>query len=959
MYKLSQPAEFHLKSYLYLLFNQKPLVMKPSISITTVVLTLLCVAGLWHTYVPHAAAQTRAQSYRLFLSRADSLLQLKKLQEARVAYKQALLFNRESVEALAGLGRIAQARHDWENAQEWFYKALALQPNNQTVLDYLENPELKAEVVRADSFLAKHELKAADEIYRTVLKMNKNYIPALAGRGKVAYEKRNWQHVKEWFVKVLKIDPDNETARLYLTTNPSPEAMAHIKRGEEFRLVGEFKKAEKAYRKALKAYAGSSGAFRGLGRIAVARRKYDHIKEWFKKIAEIHPDDLESRYELGVAYRETGKSQNYIVKKIQFGKSKKYFEQVIAADSTYRDVFYQRALLERWKRNWSAAIAFAETQVRLKPDDHKSRVGVFKLYRLFLRNKRRAEVEAYLKSHPGEWTNLMLAELYRLLEDYRRADSYYTKLLNHPEMTNQTAVRLSLVRHFSQQKNLDAASYYFNQALANLETQMDAQLMFEDAKYIFTDLELQIFEGLKDASLKKEFFLKFWTERDPTPASTMNLRALEHYRRLVFAEKHYWFDQPRSWANNPDKMRYLKYPAVYHLNEELNDKGMIYVRHGPPDDYAVTPSASVSNESWHYYQRGDREEMIFHFLIDAEMGVGNNWRLAPVITDRRMLEDRSGWDAKLDRLRLASDGLDESSIVAQIADESKETVYEAMTSDYHTWDKDIKELPMPYYTASFRGDSSKTQFEVYFGLPIADLRIPSEDKQTLRNIEYSTGIFDSNWNELYTDMSEIVPSRDKAGTLDDMYVHRSTFGLEAGEYNLSLFSRVKGVPIIGGWKVEAAVPSFSSERLALSDIVLAFDIRPSSGTESIFARRSNLIVVPNPGKVYDLSKPVSLYYEIYNLQAVDGRTAFEIENKLTLLKKKRSGLSRLFGGDGKKKSLSILDTREGEEANPVEVATFDVSNLDPGQYRLTVRVKDLNAQQELEKSIELTLIRKP
>lgn len=900
-------------------------------------------------------AQTNEAYYKKILIKADSLARGGNMQEAVMAYRQALVFNNHSMEACLGLARIYEKSGKHDEAKKWFRKVLEIDPENSEALNFFNDPELIQKTAQADSLLGKRKHKDAEKLYKEILKKNNAYIPALMGLGKIGFRRKKYKDVKKWFRKVLQIAPENEEAQLYLLRNPDPRIDGILEKAQAYRDKGDLKKAVKAYKKALKVYEGCYQAFRGLAEIAFEKKDYGDVKDWYGKILEILPNDLDANYSRGVAYRETGKTKNYLIKKIQFGKSRKYLDKTIELDSTFKDVYYQRALLERYKENWIAALDFAKKQLRVHPDDFKSTVGLFKLYRLFIFHSTNSKVETYLRNHRDDWTNLILAENYRHRKKFKKAEAFYAMALQNPGSLDSVLVELSLLRLYVEEKNYQAAGECFNRAMQKMNSDLDAQFMFEDTKYIFTDLELQIFEHLQDAKLKREFFEKFWTERDPTPASLTNLRAIEHYRRLVFAERSFWYDGVKFWGNSPDKMSYLKFPRVYYLNEEFNDKGLIYIRHGPPNDFAVTPSASVSNESWHYYKRADRPEFIFHFLIDEQLGVGNNWRLAPYITSTDMLSDRAGWDPKLTRLLMANNPMEENIAIADIADESKATVLNAMTSDTHSWDRDVRELPMPYYTASFRGENHKTRFEVYFGLPVQE--IADATANHLGIVEYGTSIFDDQWKPLFREHKEVKLTYDANSGFSNIYIHKSVFDLEAGTYHLSLFSKVKNAPRIGGWKVDADVSAFDGKRLNLSDIILAYDIHPSTADSSVFDRKDGLTVVPNPSKVYDLNKPVFLYYEIYNLTRRDGKTSFEVENKLTLMKKKKSGLGKLFGGGGKKKSLSIQDTRTGNETNSVEFATFDVSKLDAGEYRLTVRVKDLNSQQEQEKSIDLTLIR--
>ncbi len=140
----------------------------------------------------------------------------------------------------------------------------------------------------------------------------------------------------------------------------------------------------------------------------------------------------------------------------------------------------------------------------------------------------------------------------------------------------------------------------------------------------------------------------------------------------------------------------------------------------------------------------------------------------------------------------------------------------------------------------------------------------------------------------------------------------------------------------------------------MSDLELTYEIS-SPGQDSVL---NDVSIIPNPTKEFSRKEPVHVYFEIYNLSKdQQGETHFEIEYKLTLLKKKKSVFKKIFGflGGGKKKSISIKEARTGKKETSLEYRSFVVSNLETGEYELTVDVKDLASGSAVEKSIALIL----
>ncbi|MCH8872939.1 GWxTD domain-containing protein [candidate division KSB1 bacterium] len=681
-------------------------------------------------------------------------------------------------------------------------------------------------------------------------------------------------------------------------------------------------------------------AFRGLGQIAFLKQEWGKIKDWYGKVLEVQPLDSEANYYLGIAYRETGKTKSFQLKKMDFNKSRDFFSLVIDREPAYRDVFYQRGLVERWDEKFENALIWGHKQVEFKPDLVHAEIGLYKSYRLLLKHSNHIR---WSDMQQGMWVDYLQGEVSRLNKDFQKAESIFRKILEQYSV-NKNLIYLSLVRLNLQQDSLKKASDYFNLALNSLETHFDAEYLFEDSKYISTDQEMALYRNLGTVEDKKIFFQKFWKRRNPLPASPINVRAMEHYRRLILAEKSFWFDGVRSWATNPDKAGHLKFPAAYFENEEFNDKGLIYIRHGAPNQVAITPGQLFhSNESWHYFKRDDREKFIFHFL-KAYLATGNNWKLAANLPNIRMVQDRVGWDSKLDRLTLATSQQEISIIQNQIADQSHLTVKNAMSSDSHTWDKGTEELDMPYYIAYFRGDNNKTRVELYYGLAIQQLL---NDEQNMDGVvlKHGVGLYDLDWNNI-TQFSRDVSFKSNR---ENIFIHRFYFDLEPGTYHSVFYANRPSTKKWGGDNFEIEVPVIDRKAFGMSDLELAFNILDAE-RESVF-KNGKFEVIPNPSKIFNKSDQVHLYFEIYNLRKDEtGETSFNIEYTMT----QRKGSFKLFGG-GKKQVISVKNDFTGFEHTYYETAGFDVSKLQPGEYKMTVKVKDLNLGKTAEKSIDLRI----
>ncbi len=450
--------------------------------------------------------------------------------------------------------------------------------------------------------------------------------------------------------------------------------------------LGEYKQAEKLYKEALKIDPKSIEGARGLSKVAAEKIDWDEVKKWNKKIVQVNQNDVEANYYLGVAYRETGKVSGFIFKKKDFQKSEQHFNAVIERDPNFEDIFYQRALLERWKENWEEAIGWNQKQLDRKPQLAQAQVGHFKFYRLFLIHEDENKVLKHLQDEESDWAVYFLGEWHRRNGHYAQADSIFQTLLQKKLTISKEPILLSLVRLSLQQNQDEEAERYYEQATASINSDIDAQFIFEELKYIFNDQEVNSYKDLTSTSEKKDFFGEFWIKRKPTAVSDFNERILEHFNRLVYAEASYWCDGVRTWFNNPDKLRYLKFPKSYFLNEEFNDQGLIYIRHGEPTLTSISGQRQSFSDraTWYYPANESRPELILFFVVDVR-AVGSNWRLSPIV-DSDALVDFAGINNNIDRLLLASSSTEFISYQNRMADFSRENVFIALNTDTSQWE---------------------------------------------------------------------------------------------------------------------------------------------------------------------------------------------------------------------------------------------------------------------------------
>lgn len=125
------------------------------------------------------------------------------------------------------------------------------------------------------------------------------------------------------------------------------------------------------------------------------------------------------------------------------------------------------------------------------------------------------------------------------------------------------------------------------------------------------------------------FLRRFWTDRDRAELRADGERLREHYRRLLYARRHFALTVTRRYYGGRDAWR--------SGSEELDDRGLIYVRHGEPAT-RLRPFVFglMPNETWRY-ARADGD-LLLHFSAGYDESGGGDlydYRLVESVEDLR------------------------------------------------------------------------------------------------------------------------------------------------------------------------------------------------------------------------------------------------------------------------------------------------------------------------------------
>ncbi|MEP7326470.1 MAG: GWxTD domain-containing protein [Gemmatimonadota bacterium] len=132
---------------------------------------------------------------------------------------------------------------------------------------------------------------------------------------------------------------------------------------------------------------------------------------------------------------------------------------------------------------------------------------------------------------------------------------------------------------------------------------------------------------LQEGEHRTAWLRTFWLERDRLDLRSPGERLREHYRRLYYARRHFALQVNRRFFTGVDLFR--------NLDGELDDRGVVYVRQGEPDERIRTPMFGLNgNETWVY--RRPTGDMVLHFGAGGlrdQGGARDDYRLVSSVLD--------------------------------------------------------------------------------------------------------------------------------------------------------------------------------------------------------------------------------------------------------------------------------------------------------------------------------------
>ncbi|MCK6542202.1 GWxTD domain-containing protein [bacterium] len=524
------------------------------------------------------------------------------------------------------------------------------------------------------------------------------------------------------------------------------------------------------------------------------------------------------------------------------------------------------------------------------------------------------------------------------------------------------------------------ASEAFYGGLNEIRDTKNIDRLFSDCRDIATEKEIKQWDdSLKSYEERLAFINIFWKKRDPNPLDAVNERLIEHYKRLSFVRSNFsksaepWYD----------------------------DRGMVYLRLGKPGQrYIGRITDEVrDNESWTYDHI--KSGLYFDFieksgyyelgsLFDAVDISNRGSTLYDIFNERALINPY--YQRMADRIKTQLDvvkGRAEEAFNSTVTlSKGDPTAYERLertnfasnflmtnnfAQDYlanieyskkqnFIFDVGAPHLPMNCNFASFRSINKKdSRLEFYYTVPFKVLNFAPSITQVDKfntSIKLHMKLYDLKYNEVKSVERDFDISAFGKETTSHFFLDQFDADITPGKYIAAVEMRNNEKDRVGIYQFVLNVRDYNSDSLLVSDIEIAQYVDQTLTKDKYLKPQSNLKVVPNPAAGLVNTKPLTIYYEIYNLaKNADNRTSYQVSYSIKMLESNQSFLSSVAGVfTGKKEaSTSSVTVKEGKSVNEKEYIAFDIADLPTGVAALEVRVKDLNSGKEAVSATNITI----
>jgi len=490
----------------------------------------------------------------------------------------------------------------------------------------------------------------------------------------------------------------------------------------------------------------------------------------------------------------------------------------------------------------------------------------------------------------------------------------------------------------------------------------------EDVVYIISEEERAVFELLSTPEEKERFIEQFWFRRDPDPTTPINEFKEEHYRRIAYANERFTSGYP-GWKT---------------------DRGRIYILHGPPDQIESHASggayerpfsegggltATYPFEVWRYRNiPGLGDDIVIEFV---DRSLSGEYRLALGSDEKDALlhvpgagltlAEQEGISTKADRPYFNSLKRDDP-LYKFSASDNQFVRYEkliALQAPPQVKYADLQQLVqvnVQYSDLDFR--THETFFRLNPRQVLAPLTVEVENKnlsfreengvQVARVALY--GVVTTMTKQLVAQFEHDLVASYGEDNAQDRWKQRSVYQkllvLDQGmRYRLDLVIKDLNSGRIGVVQRGLIPPTWPDDKLSISSVVLCDAIQPLTGVSdgSDMFVIGDMLVLPSLDRSFRTDQPLGLYFQTYNARFDESTQEPELSVNYRLL---RAGHVLRQKVDLTGESIQYVSGRR-----IVFATLLSLADLDPGDYRVEIELRDLISGQQVTKYEDFSVIR--
>ena len=495
----------------------------------------------------------------------------------------------------------------------------------------------------------------------------------------------------------------------------------------------------------------------------------------------------------------------------------------------------------------------------------------------------------------------------------------------------------------------------------------------EDVRWIITDEERAAFKQFSNDEERDNFIEAFWQRRDPTPDTEENEFKEEHYRRIAYANEHYAAGIP-GWKT---------------------DRGRIYIIYGPPDENDSHPSggsyerpmeegggetSTFPFEDWRYrYIEGIGQEVIIEFVDtcmcgDYHMTMDRSEKDALLYTPNAglTLYEQMGMASKTDRFTgggLERLGTGPMSMDLQTKQFDRLEQFAKLNAPPPVKYKDLEEtlvnhkiivnlMPFDVRIDFVKVTGDTVLVPVTIQLKNRDITFVNKEgvQRGTVNILGRVTTLTGRIVQTFEDPVQVdVPAELLPRVTENSSLYGKALPLRPGRYKVDIVVKDVNGDRMGTWSHGIVVPDFSDEKLEASSLIVADLVEPvptkSIGT-GMFVIGSTKVrprVAAAEGKpaVFKRNQKVNFWMQVYNLN-VDEKThrpsatfSYDVVNAAT-----------------NKAVIQTTDSTDkmGNVGDQVTLQkSVSAANLEPGTYRIDIKVNDNISKQTVGPSATFTV----